>query len=81
MSEVNDSAADWWEIDHQAGGQVFKPVYMVVVRRKSQPGKSVVKVSSSNFMSVRKYEEQLNSDLYLLSNNEFVRKYGLHNLT
>lgn len=77
MSQLKDTAADSWEIEQRAGGQVMKPVYMVIIRKRERPRTSVVKVTSSSFMSAQRYAEQLNGDLYLLSNEEFVEKYEL----
>jgi hypothetical protein len=81
MSEFNETAADCWEIEQEAGGQIFKPVYMVILRDKKQPSRSVVKATSSDFQSVNRYAQQLQEDLYLLSNEEFVKKYVLSSIS
>lgn len=77
MSESRELASDCWEVERQAGGQVLRPLYVVVLRHKNNRSKSVVKASSSDFTSVNRYAEQLSDDLFTLSNSEFVEKYRL----
>ncbi|MHB0912169.1 MAG: hypothetical protein ACYC2Y_01820 [Armatimonadota bacterium] len=76
MPKADESAAACWEVDRRASGQMPRP-YCVVILRDKKAGRSVVKASSSDFDSMKKYAEQLSEDLYTLTNEEFVKRYNL----
>lgn len=76
MSGIGKSAADTWEVDRRMCGTVSKQ-FCVIVLRDRKDGRSVVKASSSDLVSMGEYAEQLARDLHSLTNDDFVRKYQL----
>lgn len=74
---AGEAAANCWEVERQSCGQIFRPYYVVVLRNKKKSGQSVVKATSSDSHTVSLYVEQLRKDLDELTNDDFVRKYGL----
>ena len=80
LTDVGDLAECHWEVDRRSSGQVYKPYYVVLLRRK-KTGISVVKASSSDSTTVGILVEQLDNDLKELTNQEFITKYELGNTT
>jgi len=80
MVRDTDFAYDCWEVDHQSCGDALRPYCAVILRNKKESGKTVVK-TSTDFISMRRYADELTKDLRTLSNLDFVEKYGLNNIS
>ncbi len=76
MPNVDESAASCWEVDRRIGGSVMRPFCVIVLRNKKR-SESYVKASSADINSMQAIAEQMQKDLYSLSNDDFVAKYTL----
>ena len=81
MSNRVESAANNWEVERRYSEHTLKPYCILVLRNRKKKGESVVKASSSDYMWMQEYAEQLNRDLYELTNDDFVEKYQLCSIT
>ncbi len=77
MPNVDESAATCWEVDRRIGGSMMRPHCVVVLRSKKRSDQSYVKASSADISSMQAIAEEMQKDLYALSNDEFVAKYKL----
>lgn len=77
MPNVDESAASCWEVDRRVGGSMMSPFCVVVLRSKKKSSDTFVKASSADISSMHAIAEEMQKDLYNLSNDEFVAKYSL----
>lgn len=78
MSAGENRAFECWEVEQQACGGVVRPYCLVILKNKEDENKSVVKATSSDFMSMDSFAEELRKDLNELTNLEFMNKYELN---
>lgn len=81
MPEHVGPAARYWEVERCFNEQAQKPYSVVILRSRKNKKNSIIKASSSDHQSMQEYAERLHSDLYSLTNDEFIYKYQLNSIT